>query len=710
VSDDTSRLDAVGTPGVPARPPALGPAGGVEPDDPTAEAASAEPQPEPEPAPPPPRRNPARPLGPVPIAGARAFLGIGRIDLLWVVALFVVAMTVRAASPIFPDWLSHPFTGAPVTVSGLGFPYNQSGSESVYVDAHSVFPLTGCKPGETAAQALSSHSETLCGFVFDEVYFPVDAAYDLDQPAHDYFDPEPPLAKTLMAPAINYIGFQPWSWRITCAIFGSLLCSFVYLIAMRLRRDRFFAAIAGIFMTVDGLAIVESRTGVIDIIAVFFSIAALYAFLLHWQARTRRQWTATLYMFALTLGLAFGAKLTALAPLVIAAVLIAGRYLEPLVLRLFPAARSVAGPGGGEAVMWRSAVGRKALLHYPLAGLVALAVFTACYSRYLTIDHSVPNFASCSPQTNLVADAGNPSTLLQHPTLSQDGRTGASAALPQRVGWLVTDSVAAIIGHTRSSLKYHSVECRDHHYASRWYTWPGLAHPVLFYAEYSSFTSQNGASEVGFIANLGNPAMWWLAIPALLFCAWAMTRGRLALRVSLMALLAVALAVLITVFHVLEKPAVSVTTGSDTTTFIVPIGWSLPLVLAMGLMIVAAIGAVFCAVILRRFVPAFIVLSYLTAWLMWMPGNKDRVLFLYHMLGALPFMALGLAYALTAIRGVVIGAGTRHAVSLRPVAWAGVGLVVAAFIFFYPIWTGAPQGSADHQMRMWFEAWSSGWS
>ena len=55
-------------------------------------------------------------------------------------------------------------------------------------------------------------------------------------------------------------------------------------------------------------------------------------------------------------------------------------------------------------------------------------------------------------------------------------------------------------------------------------------------------------------------------------------------------------------------------------------------------------------------------------------------------------------------------AGTRHAVSLRPVAWAGVGLVVAAFIFFYPIWTGAPQGSADHQMRMWFEAWSSGWS
>jgi len=167
---------------------------------------------------------------------------------------------------------------------------------------------------------------------------------------------------------------------------------------------------------------------------------------------------------------------------------------------------------------------------------------------------------------------------------------------------------------------------------------------------------------------------------------------------------------LIVVFHLLEHPAVSVTSGSDTTTYIVPVATDLSLRIAEALMVVAGVAVVFCAVVLRRFVPALIVLGYLTAWLMWMPGNQDRVLFLYHMLGVVPFMALGLAYALTAIRGVVIGAGTRHAVSLRPVAWAGAAVVVAAFIFFYPIWTGAPQGSADHQLRMWFEAWSSGWS
>jgi dolichyl-phosphate-mannose-protein mannosyltransferase len=698
---------------------AVAPGEGADPvtdEAPAETAGAAEPaddaEPEEPPAPRRPRRRPGAPLGPVPVIGARSFLGIGRIDVLWIVALFVIAMTIRAASPIFPDWLSHPFSGAPVTVSGLGFPYNQSGSETVFVGDNTVFPVgsrCGSTP-ESAAQAKQSHSETLCGFVFDEVYFPVDASYDLEQPAHDYFDPEPPLAKILMGPAIQYIGFQPWSWRLTCAIFGSLLCSLVYLIALRLRRDRFFAAAAGIFMAVDGLAIVESRTGVIDIIAVFFAVAALYAFLLHWQARTRRQWTATLYMFALTLGLAFGAKLTALSPLVVAVALVAGRYLEPVALRAVPALRRVAGPGAGEALMWRSAVGRRAFIHYPLAGVLAVAVFAACYSRYLTIDHSVPNFASCSPQTNLVADANNPSTLLQHPTLSQDGRTGASASLPQRIGWLFTDSAAAIVQHTRSSLKYHSVECRDHPYASRWYTWPGLAHPVLFYADYTSFTSQNGASEVGFISNLGNPAMWWLAIPALLFCMWAMTRGPVGFRFSVLALLSVAIALLVIVFHGLEQPAVTVTSGSSTSTFIVPIPGDWTLRFAEGLMVLAGIAVVGCAVIARRFAPAVIVLALLVGWLMWMPGNQDRVLFLYHMLGALPFIALGLAYALAAIRGVVIGAGTRYAVSLRPVAWAGVALVIAAFVFFYPIWTGAPSSQADHQMRMWFEAWYSGWS
>ena len=58
--------------------------------------------------------------------------------------------------------------------------------------------------------------------------------------------------------------------------------------------------------------------------------------------------------------------------------------------------------------------------------------------------------------------------------------------------------------------------------------------------------------------------------------------------------------------------------------------------------------------------------------------------------------------ALTAIRRMRVRFGGRQ-MSLAPVAYALIGSVLAAFIFFYPIWTAMPQSSADQQMRIWVD-------
>ena len=162
------------------------------------------------------------------------------------------------------------------------------------------------RPGVVGGVKVSHIDISVCGYVFDEVYFPVDAAKDLRQPAESYFDPEPPLAKLLMTPPIAAFGFNSWSWRLSTTLFGSLLVGMMYLVALRLRRDRFFAIVTALFICFDGLAFVESRTGVIDIIAIFFVALFYYVFLLHWQARTRAQWRTTLYVMAGVAGLAFG--------------------------------------------------------------------------------------------------------------------------------------------------------------------------------------------------------------------------------------------------------------------------------------------------------------------------------------------------------------------------------------------------------------------
>ena len=58
---------------------------------------------------------------------------------------------------------------------------------------------------------------------------------------------------------------------------------------------------------------------------------------------------------------------------------------------------------------------------------------------------------------------------------------------------------------------------------------------------------------------------------------------------------------------------------------------------------------------------------------------------------------------LTAIRRAGFDVNGRR-ISFAPISFALVAAVVAAFIFFYPVWTAVPQIPADHQMRVWVDS------
>jgi hypothetical protein len=616
------------------------------------------------------------PEAPLIRAGLRGFLDLDRFDVIAIVVLVLFAFGLRLASPMFPDFLSG---SGGFGYWGVGHPYNAGECTNVPVGPH----------GSDINQ---------CGFVFDEVYFPVDAAKDLRQPAESYFDPEPPLAKIMMAPPIAWWGFNTWTWRTSTIFFGSLLVGLIYMIARRLRRDRFFALAAAAFICLDGLAFVESRTGVIDIIAIFFVALFYYFFLLHWQARTRRQWRVTLYALAVVAGLAFGAKLTALAPLVVAFALLLARGLAPYLVAGVPFLKRIAGKRSGEALLWREAGGGLAPLHYVVAGVIAVSIFFACFSRYLTVAHpDVYRFTACSQGTT--------------------GLTGTAETLPVPVstvgGVTVPNPFTAIhniVEITSASIQYHEQECHNHPYSSHWYTWPAVYHPVLFYYDAPASTGLQSS-----ITDMGNPAVWWMAVPALLFCVWKTTRGPTFWRLSVALVGVISLGAMIFLFndavryHDPSNVNTSYTaaqfsalfhrdaTASDEIARVTPSAWFT--VAFIGVILFAA-AVTLSAAVSRTFVPAFIVLGYLTAWMMWVPGNERRVLFFYHALGMLIFMVLALAYALAAIRQAGIQYGERR-ISLAPIAYAAIIPVVAGFIFFYPVWTATPQSPADHQMRVW---------
>lgn len=608
-------------------------------------------------------------------AGLRGFLDLSRVDVGLVIGLTLLAFALRFWSPILPNFLGGAGAGAPpVQVVGVAAAKNSDRS--------------ACQNIEWGKGVIRA-----CGQVFDEVYFPTDAADDLHSPAISYFDPEPPLVKLLMTPSINWLGFGTLGWRMTQVITGSLLVGLMYLIARRLRRDRFFASVAALFICLDGLAFVESRIGVLDMPAIFFTALAWYFLLLHWQARTRRQWRITVYLLAASLGVAFAAKLTAIAPLAVTLALVLGRALAPYAAAVVPALRRLSGPRRHETVLWREAAGRTAVLHYAAGLLIVGAIFGASYSRYLTIPHNdVYRFASCNPQVAGLTTLPPPNNVYHLPV---PVTTVAGHEVPD-----IPRAIENIIELQIAELRYQQLECHGHPSASRWYTWPVSEQPVLMYYQSAKLLDDPSQKGTGIITNMGNPALWWLGILALLFVVWRMTVGPQWLRFGTGALMVVSLTIMIVTFHAAEPP-----TGASGYEMSGPLGPVNPLFyVGFAGMFLFALAATLFGVVSRRFVPAFIVLGYTASWMMWVPGNKARVLFFYHALGILLFTALALAYALTALRGVRFQAAGRWW-SLAPLSYACIGLVVAAFIFFYPVWTAVPLTNQDSLMRLWVDAW-----
>jgi dolichyl-phosphate-mannose-protein mannosyltransferase len=126
-------------------------------------------------------------------------------------------------------------------------------------------------------------------YVFDELYYAYTAskyvagaeAYSTAVPPED--DPaiewtHPPMAKLLIASGIFVAGDNPLGWRIASVIFGAAGAVIVYCLALSLTGSRAASALAACFLLMDGLYLVESRTGMSNLFVLVFANAALLAF------------------------------------------------------------------------------------------------------------------------------------------------------------------------------------------------------------------------------------------------------------------------------------------------------------------------------------------------------------------------------------------------------------------------------------------------
>ncbi|PWH07085.1 dolichyl-phosphate-mannose--protein mannosyltransferase [Brachybacterium endophyticum] len=91
----------------------------------------------------------------------------------------------------------------------------------------------------------------------------------------------PPIGKWVIGLGMLILGGDSsWGWRLSVAVLGSLSVLMCTLITRRLFRSTGIGLIAGLLLAVDGLHLVMSRTSLLDLVLMFFALAAFGALLI----------------------------------------------------------------------------------------------------------------------------------------------------------------------------------------------------------------------------------------------------------------------------------------------------------------------------------------------------------------------------------------------------------------------------------------------
>lgn len=331
---------------------------------------------------------------------------------------------------------------------------------------------------------------------FDETYYANDANQYLARGVEEGFAVHPPVGKWLIAAGIEVAGFDGFGWRSAAAVAGTLLVGVTYLAALRLFRNRGVAALAALLVTVDGLAFTMSRIAMLDIFLALFVMVGFVLLLVDrdrmWalvplappppgqrgelpRADHRYRWLA---------GLAFG---LALSTKWSAALAIAAAGLFVLASELLWRRRTT---GRALTRSWEIvASGCGTLLLVPV--IVYFASHAGWFANY---ESTRLGLAECPDGVCVDVGPGDVVT----------------------AWWGEQDAIAG----------FHRGLTAEHPYRAPATTWFLMNRPVAYYFESCDdpanppeggcVVAQGNVEE---ILGVGNPAIWWMALPAYLVVA-----------------------------------------------------------------------------------------------------------------------------------------------------------------------------------------------
>ncbi len=311
---------------------------------------------------------------------------------------------------------------------------------------------------------------------FDEIYH-ARTAYEFLQGMRSYENTHPPFGKILISIGISLFGMTPFGWRIVGTLFGIAMLPILYLFAKKLMGSTACAALTCFIFAFDFMHFAQTRIATIDVYIVFFILCMyyfLYRFLCQDFATARlKSLLIPLGLCGISMGFGVASKWTGV---------YAGLGMGVLFfLHLF-------------VVYWKKAKGTvlksgkafsfKALTSDPLSNKV-IKVIVFCLIFFVVIP------------------------LIIYVLSYVPFRDGTEDGLLKRA-----------LHNQETMYSYHSKLEATHFFSSPFYEWPFMIKPIWYYSGV-----MNGGLREG-ISSFGNPLVWWVGIPALLYMIYLAVRKK----------------------------------------------------------------------------------------------------------------------------------------------------------------------------------------
>ncbi|MFF3730285.1 dolichyl-phosphate-mannose--protein mannosyltransferase [Streptomyces sp. NPDC002476] len=312
----------------------------------------------------------------------------------------------------------------------------------------------------------------------------------------------PPVGKWIIGLGEQLFGFTPFGWRFMVAVLGTLSVLMLCRIGRRLFRSTFLGCLAGTLLAFDGLHFVMSRTALLDLVLMFFVVAAFGALLID-RDRSRRRLADALPVdeegvlrpdVDVAEHLRLGWRPWRIAAGVLLGLAFATKWNGLYILAAF----------GLMTVLWDVGARRTA---------GAIRPYTAVLKRDL-----LPAFVSTVPVAVLtyvvswtgwiVTDKGYYRDWAQ-----TDGKGGAWTWLPD---WL-----RSLWHYEYQVYEFHVNLTSGHTYESNPWSWIVLGRPVsYFWAEQPGCAESATGKCSREVLAIGTPLLWWAACFALVYVLW----------------------------------------------------------------------------------------------------------------------------------------------------------------------------------------------